>query len=399
MTDKGRLSANDDPHGNTVADTVVDHRPAVDSDASAASDGTRTDAEVVAVPARPGARGMGHVAEHDATDPDEWWKTWLRRTGVALLATLVVGTLLSWSWLSGLTNPQPRSIPVGVVTGDQTAIGLLALDQQNTELQVIQYANAASLDSALSKRKIDAILASDQTGLSGGVNLTIAGAAGPGVSSAVTNSINSVASATNTPLVIEDVYPVANRDPDGRTPFYLMLIWVIGGLVAAVLLGVALGTVPRDLDRLGMRIGALLVFSLLLGGIGALFAVLGIFKHHLFGLWLVGALIVFTSALITSALQSWLGMWGIGLAAVLLLVLGVPGAGGQWGAQLTNSFFRGMHWWIPTGLGTDLTRGLAYFGRNANAWPIAGLALWALVSIAALVASTAVLGRRARPLI
>ncbi|HEY2791963.1 MAG TPA: hypothetical protein VGJ28_06390, partial [Micromonosporaceae bacterium] len=353
----------------------------------------------MATAARPRGRTMGHVPEHDAVDPDEWWKTWLRRTGIALLATLAVGTLLAWSWISGLSDPAPRAIPVGVIAGDQNAIGLLNADQQNTELQVSRYANAAALDKALSKNEIDAILTTDQTGLTGGLNLTVAGAAGPGVSAAIVDSVNSVATATAIPLVIEDVYPTALKDPDGRTPFYLMLIWVIGGLAAAVLLGVVLGTVPRDLDRLGMRIGALFAFSLVFGGIGALFAVLTIWKHHLFGTWLVGALVVFTAALITSALQSWLGMWGIGLAVLLLVVIGVPGAGGMWGAQMSNSFFRGMHWWTPTGLSTDLTRGLAYFGRSANAWPITGLALWSLVSIAALVGSTWVLGKRARSLI
>jgi hypothetical protein len=416
MTDNGRLSANDDPHPRTNAAEVVDTAdlpvahgwsdPAVDEATGGAHDATSTPAAApghgtMATATRPvpGTRTMGHVAEHNAVDPDEWWKTWLRRTGIALLATLAVGTLLAWSWISGLTDPAPRSIPIGVIAGDQNAIGLLGADQENTQLKVSRYANSAALDKALSKNEIDAILATDQTGLTGGLNLTVAGASGPGVSAAIVNSISSVATATATPLVIEDVYPTAAKDPDGRTPFYLMLIWVIGGLAAAVLLGVVLGTVPRDLDRLGMRIGALFAFSLVFGGIGALFAVLTIWKHHLFGMWLVGALVVFTTALITSALQSWLGMWGVGIALLLLVVIGVPGAGGMWGAQMSNSFFRGMHWWTPTGLSTDLIRGLAYFGRSANAWPITGLALWSLVSIAALVGSTWVLGKRARSLI
>jgi len=354
-----------------------------------------------AATARTGARGMGHVAEHDAADPNDWWKTWLLRTGAALLATLVLGTALIWAWLGGLANPTARNIPVAVIGGDSTAIAVLSVDQENTELKVVHYKTARSAIDALSKRKVSAILASDQPGLSGGLNLTIASGAGPGVANAVVNSINSVTSANNIPLAIEDVYPTSAKDADGRTPFYLMMAWIIGGLIAAVILGVALGTVPRDLDRLGMRLGALFVFSLILGLIGALFAgpFLGIWHRHTFGLWMTGTLIVFTAALITSALQSWLGMWGIGVSVLLLLVLGVPGSGGLWGSQLIPGFFRSMHSWVPNGLGTDLIRGLEYFGRNANTWPITGLALWALASIVALVASTTVLGRHARPVV
>jgi hypothetical protein len=374
--------------------------PTVDEATGGAHSG---DAPVVATaavpPARPGARGMGHIAEHDAADPDDWWKTWLRRTGVALLATLVLTTALAWAWLGGLTNAHARSIPVAVISGDTTAIGVLALDQENTEIKVVRYANAAAATNALAKRKVAAILTSDQTGLSGGLNLTVASAAGPGVANAVVDSVNSVAVANSIPLAVEDVYPTSAKDWDGRTPFYVMMIWILGGLIAAVLLGVTVGTVPRDLDRLGLRLTALFMFALALGLIGALFAgpFLGIWSHHTFGVWMSGALIVFTAALITSALQSWLGMWGIGVAVLLLLVLGVPGSGGLWAPQLLPGFFRSMHTWVPNGQGTDLIRGVEYFGRAANTWPITGLALWSLASIAALIASTAVLGSPARP--
>jgi hypothetical protein len=356
-------------------------------------------ASAAAAASRPGTRGMGHVAEHEAADTRDWWKVWLLRTGVALLATLILTTGLAWAWIGGMTNPHARSIPVGIIVGDTAAATVLAADQQRSEIQIVRYANARDASSALAKRNVDAILASDQTGNGTGLNLIIASAAGPGVANAVLDSVNSVTNTLNVPLAVADAYPTSEKDVDGRTPFYLMLIWVLGGVISAILLGVTLGTVPRDLDRLGMRLLALLGFALALGLTASLFAVpfLGIWHHHLFGLWMSGTLIVFTAALITSALQSWIGMWGIGVAVLLMIVLGVPGAGGQWAPALLPGFFRSMHTWIPNGLGTDLIRGVEYFGRNANTWPITGLALWSLASILALVGSTIVLGRHARP--
>jgi hypothetical protein len=351
-----------------------------------------------ATAARPGARRMGHVAEPEEADSRDWWKVWLRRTGVALLATLVLLTGLAWAWMGGLSNPHPRNVPVGIVQGDRAAAVVLAPDQRRGALQVHVYANPASATKALSRRQIAAILVSDQTAAGIGLNLTVATGAGPGVASAVVTSVNSVANAVNVPLTVEDVYPTSQKDSDGRTPFYIMMVWILGGLIAALLLGLTVGTVPRDLDRLGMRLLALLVFALALGLTAALFAgpVLGIWNQHFFGLWMTGALIVFTAALITSALQSWLGMWGVGLAVLLMVVLGVPGSGGIWAPPLLPGFFRSMHSWIPNGLGVDLIRGIEYFSRSANGWPIIALSLWSIVAIVALVGATMVLGRHAR---
>jgi hypothetical protein len=345
---------------------------------------------------RPGPRGLGHVAEHDT---DDWWRTWLGRTIAILGSVLVLATALIWAWMGGLSNPTPKDVPVGIITGDATAQALMtAVGTQSSALEAVRYATPRDALNALSKRKVAAILASDAIGLDGGLNLTVASGAGPGLAATVTTAISNAAGAFNLPLTVEDVYPTSENDPTGASPFYIALGWILGGLLAALALGIAVGTVPRDLDRLGMRLGALAVFSLLLGLLGALFAgpVLGVWGKHTFGLWMCGFLITLTAALITTALQSWLGMWGIGLAALLLIVLGVPGAGGTVASALLPGFFRGMHYWIPTGLGTDLVRGLEYFGRNANAWPIIGLTLWSLASIIALVAATAVLGRKAR---
>lgn len=416
MSDKNRISPDDDPRRDIdrIADDaeadlaardadplgVARSDPTPDEALGGAHDGTGAYAAAgstaSATATRTGPRGMGHIAEHDS---DDWWRTWLGRTTAVLGGVLVLATALIWAWVGGLTNPAPRDVPVAIISGDATSAGVLAaLRAQTPAIQAITYATAADAGKALTKRKVDAVLASDATGLRGGLNLTIAGAAGPGVPETVTNGIGAAASALSIPLTIEDVHPLSEHDPRGVAPFYIVLGWIIGGLLAAVVLGVALGTVPRDLDRLGMRLGALAAFSLALGLLGALFAgpFLNVWSTHTFGLWMCGALITMTAALIASALQSWLGLWGVGLSVLLLLVLGVPGSGGSVAPELLPRFFRGMHRWIPNGLGTDLVRGVEYFGRNANAWPIVGLALWCLGSVLALVGATAVLGRHAR---
>jgi hypothetical protein len=388
-----RVWADDDPHSREEKAAAAEpdaETPAVETSAAETPVATlpRTERDV-----RPGPRSMGHVPEHDN---DDWWRVWLRRTTVALGATLVLASLLVWAWVGGLHGGAVRHVPVGVINDDPVAVGaVVAVERDSGALTPVRFASAAAANKALARREVAAILASDATGLLGGLNLAVASADGPDVADAVAAHITAVANTAGVPLAIVDVHPVGAGDPNGTTPFWITMAWVIGGALAAIVLGVALGTVPRDLDRLAMRLGALAVFSLLLGLIGALFATM-VWTSHWFGLWLTGALITFTAALIASALQSWLGLWGIALTVVLLLVLGVPGAGGVVPPEMLPGFFRGGHRWLPTGLGTDLVRGLEYFGRNANGWPISGLTLWALASIAALVGSTVVLGKHAR---
>jgi hypothetical protein len=396
MSDK-RIWADDDPHSrDETRGSTGDHDwsdPTPDEALGGAHAGTTATLPRSRRDVRPGPAGLGHVAEHGH---DDWWRVWLRRTTIALGATLVLASLLVWAWVGGLHGGHARDVPVGVIRNDAAAIGAVtAVRADNGTLRPIAFADAADADRALARRKVSAILASDATGLLGGLNLTVATAAGPGVAEAVAGNITAVANTFGVPLTIEDAYPTGADDPDGTTPFWLTMAWIIGGALAAIILGVALGTVPRDLDRLSMRLAALAVFSLLLGLIGSLFALM-VWSSHWFGLWLTGSLITFTAAVIASAFQSWLGMWGIGLTVLLLLVLGVPGAGGVVASELLPAFFRGGHRWLPTGLGTDLVRGLEYFGRNANGWPITGLTLWCLASIAALVGSTIVLGKHAR---
>lgn len=354
-------------------------------------------------PARAGAhrstrtqRSLGQIAEHDS---DNWWRAWLARTTAVLAGVLVLATGLAWAWVGGLHSPTPRDVPVAVINGDVGANAVINAVRQNGDtLKAVTYANAQDAGNALAKRKVDAILSSDSTVPGGAFNLSVASGAGPGVADTVATAVNSVATAVSVPLAVEDLHPVSTGDPRGLTPFYLMMAWILGGLVAAIALGVAIGTVPRDLDRLGMRLGALAAFSLLLGLLGALFAgpFLGVWHKHTVGLWLTGALVTFTAALIASALASWLGLWGAGIAVVLLLVLGVPGSGGIAPWDFLPSFFRGMPGWLPNGSSVSLIRGLEYFGRSANTWPIVGLTLWSLGSVLALLGATALLGRRAR---
>jgi hypothetical protein len=340
--------------------------------------------------------GLGHVPYSSAED---WWRPWLVRTSAALLGTLVLAVALIAAFVAVLAEPTPRDLPVGVVRDDGPARAALAAAHQETAaLRTHVYADAAAADEALLARRVAGVLTSVDLGTGGGLNLVTASGASPATAELLTTALGSAVDGTGLPLTVVDVAPVAERDPGGMVPFYLVFALIVAGVLAACALGVALGTIPPDLDRVALRTAALGIFSVALGVAGALLVgpIFQIWRGHTLGIAIAGALISFAAAMITKAVQAWLGLLGTGVVLVLLVVLGVPGSGGLVPPALLPGFFRSMVNWNPTGLGVDLVTGVAYFDRTATGWPVIALTLWALAGVAGLLAATAVLGRRAR---
>jgi hypothetical protein len=353
-------------------------------------------AEAAATHRRPTVmRTVGHVP---ATQGDDWWRAWFARTGAALLGALALSAALIAAFVGGLHQPTPRDVPVGVIRGDPAAEALMTAIRLNSpSLEAVQYDDRAAAADALDRREVYAVLGATDVGGTLGLALTTAGGSSPAVQDLIDGTIVGAAATVGVPLTVADVVPVSPEDPRGVTPFYLVFGLILGGVLAASALGVALGTVPRDLDRAALRIGALAVFSLLLGLIGAVLVdgVFGIWTDQFLGLTVAGALIAFAAAMITKAVQGWLGLLGTGLVILLLIVLGLPGSGGLVPPEFLPTFFRGMHRWNPPGLGVDLIKSVAYFDRAASGWPITTLTLWALAGVLTLLGATAALGRRA----
>ena len=200
-------------------------------------------------------------------------------------AVLVLATGMIWSWIGGLHSPQPKNIPVAVVASDPVARRAGPVRQNTEVLEAEVYATAADASNALNKRQGRRDPGVGRDAARRRLEPDRGQRRGPGVADTVATTIGSAAQNVNVPLAVEDAYPFSAGDSRGLTPFWLTLAWILGGLLAAVALGVAVGTVPRDLDRLGMRLGALAVFSLLLGLLGAVFAgpFLGVWHQHTVG--------------------------------------------------------------------------------------------------------------------
>ncbi|WP_410809797.1 hypothetical protein [Micromonospora sp. 067-2] len=324
-------------------------------------------------------------------------RDWLPRTVGLLLGTLALATAFIAAYVGALHQPKPRDVPVGVAAADRPARAVLAAVRDRTnKIKAIGYDDTGAADDGLTSREVYAVLGSTPDG---GLVLTTASAGAPAATDLVVQVLTAAAQQARLPLRVTDEVPVASTDPRGLVPFYLAIGYVLGGYLASTALGISLGTAPRSLRRAGLRIGALAVYSVVLGIIGAVIVgpVLDVWNHDLPAIAGTGVLAAFAAAMVAAAIQGWLGVLGTGLVILLLVVLGNPGSGGIYAPEFLPTWLRGMHRWNVPGLTTDLIKSAVYFDRRSAAWSITGLALWSVVGLVALIAAALVRGSRATP--
>ena len=91
------------------------------------------------------------------------------------------------------------------------------------------------------------------------------------------------------------------------------------------------------------------------------------------------ALVVAAVGLTAAGLFRALGPAGLGLAAVLFVVVGNPGSGNASGPELLPGFWRVTGQLLPPGAGGQALRDVAYFDGHALLAPALVLAAWAIL--------------------
>ncbi|MEI4270304.1 DUF3533 domain-containing protein [Klenkia sp. LSe6-5] len=307
-------------------------------------------------------------------------------------AVLVVGVLLLQlgfvlSYVGAFHDPTPRGVPLAVVapagapagTADQVVAQLEALDGHPVAARAAGDEDAAR--QALGDREVDGVLL---VGADAQDTLLVAGAEGGAVATALEQVLGQVDAAQQRTLTTTDAIPAGDGDARGLTAFYLAVGWVVGGYLVASIIGVSAGSRPATRGRAATRLVALAVYSLVSGLGGALVVgpLLGALDGgHTAVLTVFGALLVFAVGAVTTALQVWTGLVGIGLAILLFVVLGNPSAGGAYPAPLLPPFWAAIGRWLPPGAGTDGVRGLVYFGGAGAGAACAVLAAYAVVGV------------------
>ncbi|MGW8379963.1 DUF3533 domain-containing protein [Streptomyces sp. ODS28] len=297
-----------------------------------------------------------------------------------MVAVFLVQLGFLLSYIGSFHHPEPHRIPIAVAAPQQVADKLDGLPGEPVRATVVKGEKAAG--DRIMHRKAEAAYVMDPKGNED--TLLVASAAGSSVTQAAQEIGKQTAADQKRELRTKDIAPANAEDHGSLTAFYLVIGWLVGGYLAASMLGVTAGARPANVRRAVMRLLTMAVYGVLSGIGGAVIVgpVLGALPGHFWQLAGLGALIVFATGAMTTALQVLFGVIGIGLAIVIFVVLGNPSAGGAYQGSMIPPFWRVIGEWLPPGAGTHAVRNIVYFDANALAKPLWVLAVWAAVGIA-----------------
>jgi hypothetical protein len=295
-----------------------------------------------------------------------------RRLAVGgLVAALVLTLLFAFSYVGALHDPRPHRMPVAVTSPRAAA----AVAASNGVFVPRAYASERAVRDALHRRDVLVALLPPR--------LLIASAGGYAATQYATTAFTTA----QPQLRVVDVAPLPAGDARGLTLFYLDVALIFGGYFAATVVTTLVGPRSRSRRAAALRVGALLVFSLLAGFLTAVVVGPGIgaLPDHVAQVGAIGSLIVFAAAMATSALQTLLGVAGTLVALVIFVLFGNPSAGLYPGSFLPG-FWGAIGPWLPGGAGLSALRGAVYFDGAAIGGRLAVLAAYAVVGAAITIA-------------
>lgn len=312
---------------------------------------------------------------------------WSRIAGIVLgvaALLLVVATAFSWP----AVNSGPHQVPVGVVApapvieqlGGQVAAGIGedALDLQSM-------ADRAAAEQAIANREVYGAIV---LGPNGGEMLT-ASAASPAIAAALTQLAAGVPAQAGGPLPVTELAPLPADDPRGAGFATAVLPLVIAGIISGAVSALAVrggrGRQVTTMVVLSAAAGLVLagVSQLWLGSLeGSYWANAGVLA---LGAAAVGALVL--------GLVRLIGFAGIGLTALLMVLLGSPLSGAATGPEMLPAGWGTLGQFLPPGAAATALRSVAWFDGAGSSQAFLVLACWLAVGILLVVLSA----RVARP--
>lgn len=307
------------------------------------------------------------------------------RAFALVLGTLALGVGFVLSYVGALHDPALKNLPVTVVAPSPAATSQIVSHLSAVPgNQIVPSAgtNEAAAAQQVADRKTGAAFVYNPGGTQD--TLIVASAAGAAQATAVEKLFTTLEKRDGRTITVDDVVPAGVHDFDGLSAFYLVVGWCVTGYLIASILGISAGTRPATTTRAVIRLVALA-----LGGfVGALVGAWLVQGHILNalggGFWplvATGTLLILGVGAITMALQITCGVVGIGLAVLLVVVLGNPSAGGAFPRSMLPPFWRAIGAFLPPGAGTDAVRSIAYFGGAQTGYPLLILGGYALVGV------------------
>ncbi|MFF5645823.1 MULTISPECIES: ABC transporter permease [Streptomyces] len=306
-----------------------------------------------------------------------------RAVAVILLVPLIV-TLSLWAFSWPAARIAPRDLPVGVAGPAPAADQLQqAFEQREGAFEIHRYADAAAAREAIGDRVVyGAVVVTGK-----GPQLLTASAASPVVAQLLTEAVKGAALA-GAAVPVTDVVAAPKADPRGAA--------LGAGILPLALAGVAAGAMITLMGLRGSRAALTLVGAAGLVGVAAT-----AIAHSWLGVitgdwWTEAGAIGLTVLAIGSAvagLAALLGTKGIGLGALLMVLLGNSFSGVTSAPELLPEPVGAIGQWLPPGAGGSLLRSVAFFDGAAASGAALVLAAWAVLGLAAVLTG----GHRRKP--
>jgi hypothetical protein len=304
---------------------------------------------------------------------------------VVPVAVALILTLFAWP----LARLEARGVEIGVVGGEDEAAALEDQLAKEDDFDVQTFADEASARAAIEDRDIYGAFvpaADGLTVLTASAGSTLIAQQLAEVGEAIGGGAPSARTASGVEVL--DVVPADPDDPRGSAFNASVLPLLIGG----ILTGIVVATLIRPA---GVRQAAALVLASALAGLAAVLiaqAWLGI----LGGGWLANAavlgLLVLSIAAMVAGLMALLGPPGIGVAAVLMVLLGNPWSGLGTAPELLPRPIGDIGQLLPPAAGGQALRDTAFFDGAALGGRLAVLFVWIAIGMGLIAAGA----RRAR---
>jgi hypothetical protein len=184
---------------------------------------------------------------------------------------------------------------------------------------------------------------------------------------------------------ITDAQPVGRDSGNGQSPFFLAFLVNISGLVGGATIFFLVRGAADRLEERGLRPSQMGLWTvrILLGLVAAMivaaaelwvaFGLLGV-EHEASTLqvYMFVALGMWTAISVTMALAVAFGPAGIGIAAVLNVILGLVSSGGTTPVVALPPFYQDYANWLPLRYGIDGLRSLLFYGGSLDAVSLEG---------------------------
>ncbi|MFD9501878.1 ABC transporter permease [Streptomyces sp. NPDC060035] len=305
-----------------------------------------------------------------------------RAVAVILLVPLMV-TLALWAFSWPTARTAPRDLPVGIAGTAPAAEQLQKqFERREGAFEIHRYDDAAAARTAIEDRVVyGAVVATEQ-----GPHLLTASAASPVVSQLLREAVTAAAPA-GTAVPVTDVVAAPGADPRGGA--------LGASILPLALAGVASGALVTLMKLRGARAAVTLSGAATLVGIAAT-AVAHSWLGVITGDWWTEAgtigLTVLAIGSAVAGLAALIGPPGIGLGALLMVLLGNPFSGVTSAPELLPEPVGTIGQWLPPGAGGSLLRSVAFFDGSAAGGALSTLAIWVALGLAAVL-----IGGRNRP--